>query len=271
VAVGGKAQHGRHACAPDDRVVQVLTAFAHDHNVILAKEPIERGIDKAEAELTAAPRVIAQLDGTGRVLTGDALFCQRTLCQQVLDKGGDDLLTVKGNQPTLFRALRRPVDPEARPLLACQEVTTHDLGHGRAETRHLRATADASALPDWPGVAQVFRIERTWQEKGQRKQQVRYGITSLPPEIGTASRLLDLKRKHGLIENRGHRAKDVTLGEDASLIPGGQGPSVLSVLRNLALSLLHRAGHHAITSRLRYHSQDPDAAVALLLRPPSRA
>lgn len=196
--------------------------------------------------------------------------CQRTLCQQVLDAGGDYLLTVKAHQPTLFRALRRLFDAGARPLWACQEAETHDIGHGRTEIRHLRATADPLALPDWPGVAPVFRLERTWQEKGKQKQHVRYGITSLPPEIGTASRLLELKRKHWLIENRGHRAKDVTFGEDASLIPVGQGPRVMSVVRSVALSLLHRAGHHAIASRLRYHSQHPDAAVALLLQPPPR-
>jgi len=93
------------------------------------------------------------------------------------------------------------------------------------EAYHTRV--DPLALPDWPGVAQIVRIERTWWEQGTRKQQVRYEITSLPPTIGTVPRLLQLKRRHWLIENRGHRARDVSLGEDASLI--------------------HRAGYHAIT------------------------
>jgi hypothetical protein len=75
-----------------------------------------------------------------------------------------------------------------------------------------------------------------------------------------------------LIENRGHRAKDVSLGDDASLIHVGQGPNVFSLLRDAALSLLHRAGYHAIASRLRYHAQYPEEAVALLLHPsPTRA
>jgi predicted transposase YbfD/YdcC len=272
VALDGKAQHGRLACDADDRVVHLLSAFCQEQSVVLAEEPIEQGADKVEAELTVAPRVIGQMDWHGRVLTGDALYCQRHLCQQVLDRGGDYLLTVKANQPTLYRLLLRTFDPQARPLLHCQEVRTIDKGHGRIEIRHLRATADPLALPDWPGIAQLICIERTWWEQGTRKQQVRYAITSLPPAIGTARRLLALKRKHWLIENRGHRAKDVTLGEDASLIHLGQGPNVFSVLRNAALSLLHRAGYHAITSRLRYHSQHPEEAVALLLHPlPARA
>ncbi len=267
IAVDGKAQHGRRQFESTPSVVQVVTAFCAEQSVVLAEEPIEQGGDKAEAELSVAPRVIEQLDWQGRVLTGDALYCQRELCQQVLDQGGDYLLAVKANQPTLSALLRRTFDPAARPLLHCQEIRTIEKGHGRLEIRHLRATADPLALPDWPGVAQLLWIERTWWEQGQRKQQVRYAITSLPPLIGTARRLLQLKRKHWLIENRGHRAKDVSLGEDASLIHLGQGPPVCSVLRNLALSLLHRAGHHAIASRLRYHSQHPEEAVALLLDP----
>jgi DDE_Tnp_1-associated/Transposase DDE domain len=269
VALDGKAQRGRRTFPGGAGVVQLLTAFCHEHSVILTEEPIEQGQDKTEAELTAAPRVIAQLDWQGRVLTGDALYCQRALCQQVLERGGDYLLTVRANQPTLYRHLLRTFDPQARPLLQGQEIRTIDKGHGRVEVRHLRATADPLALPDWPGVAQLLWIERVWWENGTRHQQVRYALTSLPRELGTARRLLELKRRHWLTENRGHRARDLTLGEDASQIRVGQGPSVLGVLRGAVLSVLHRAGYHAITSRLRYHSQHPEDAVALLLHPPS--
>src|SRR5438132_35272 len=59
----------------------------------------------------------------------------------------------------------------------------------------------------WPGHAQVFQLTRVWKEHGQRHEQVRYGVTSLPPEIGTAERLLALKRGHWCIENRAHRTK----------------------------------------------------------------
>jgi predicted transposase YbfD/YdcC len=268
VALDGKAQRGRRSYPGGAGVVHVLTAFCHEQSVVLVEEPVEQAQDKVEAELTMAPRVIAQLDWQGRVLTGDALSCQRELCQQVLDRGGDYLLTVRGNQPSLSRHLLRTFDPQARLLLHCQEARTVDKGQGRIEVRHLRGTADPLALPDWPGVAQLLWIERTWWETGRRHRQVRYALTSLPRSIGTAQRLLELIRRHWLIENRGHRARDVTFGEDASLIHAGQGPSLVGVLRGAALSLLHRAGYHAVTSRLRYHSQHPEEAVALLLHPP---
>jgi predicted transposase YbfD/YdcC len=267
IAIDGKAQRGRRQFEGVPAAVHALTAFCHEQGVILAEEPIEAGTTKREAELTVAPRVLADLDWQNRVLTGDALYCQRSLCQQILDRGGDYLLSVKANQPTLYHLLWRTFAPHARPLLDRREGRTVNKGHGRLEIRHLAATADSLALPDWPGVAQLFRIERTWWEKGERKQQVRYGMTSLPPAMGTPARLLQLRRQHWLIENRNHRAKDVNLGEDASLIHTGQGPAVCSVLRTAALNLLRRSGHHRIAATLRLHSQQPERAVALLLDP----
>jgi len=54
-----------------------------------------------QAELTMVPALLRQLDWQGRVLTGDALYCQRKLCAQVVEAGGDYLVLVHDNQPTL--------------------------------------------------------------------------------------------------------------------------------------------------------------------------
>jgi hypothetical protein len=101
-------------------------------------------------------------------------------------------------------------------------------GHGRErEVRHLIASADLEDYLDWPEMAQAFQVERTWREHGASKRQVRYGITSLPPAVGSPHRLLTLKRRHWLIENQVYRGKDVNLGEDASLLHAGSGPTSL--------------------------------------------
>jgi predicted transposase YbfD/YdcC len=136
----------------------------------------------------------------------------------------------------------------------------------------LVASTDVTAYLDWPGLAQVFRLERTWRERGTAKRVVHYVITSLSPETGSPERLLALKRGHWSVENRLHYIKDVVLGKDASLIHRGQGPTVMALLREAALNLLRRQDVRQISARLRYHSQYPAAAVALLLDPPpSRA
>ena len=281
VAIDGKAHRGRIPFDSAAGTVHALSAFLHDSGIVLAQEPIgevapaapaaETAVpqDKAEAERSVAPTLIARLDWRGRVFTGDALYTQRSICEQVVAAGGDYLLIVKENQPRLCSDLQLLFDApaeQALPLLDRRETRTVETGHGRHEdTRHLVASTDLAGYSDWPHLAQAFRLERTWEEKGRTRRQVRYGITSLPPDVAGPDRLLALKRGHWQIENRDHYVQDVTLGEDRSPIHRDQGPWVLATLRDLALSLLHRAGHHAIASRLRYHSTHPEAAAALVL------
>lgn len=270
VAIDGKAQRGRLAFDPQDGPVHALSAFLHEQGIVLAQEPIETNgqVEKAEAELTVAPQLIKRIDWQGRVMTGDALFCQRNVCQQVTDARGDYLFIVKENQPTLLDDIRTLFDPPITcpPLDDQRETQTVDNGHGRHhDTRRLIASTDLVGYSNWPCLAQVFRYERTWEEHGKSKQEVQYGITSLPPDIADAGRLLALKRGHWQIENGLHYVKDVTLGEDRSLVHLGNGPSVLSMLRDASISLLRRAGLRTIAQHLRLHSCYPEQAVALLL------
>src|SRR5438477_13076750 len=143
----------------------------------------KRGVrrDQGEGELTAARRLLPRLPLAGCLLTGDALYCLHELCAQVLAAGGDYLVTVKANQPTLYAAIALLfTEPPPDEVFA---TTAHYDQHGdRVEVRQLTAATSLNAyLAElaWPGVQQVFRVVRTVRRKGQRTQQVRYGITSL--------------------------------------------------------------------------------------------
>lgn len=272
VGVEGKAQRGRLQYETSGCPVHALTAFCHEHGVVLVHEPIEHGADQAAGELTVTPALIARIDWRGRVFTGDAPFCQRRLCQQVVAAGGGYVLLVKENQPALYRDIQLLFDPPpgaaSPPLVDRRGARTREQGHGRQdEGRHLVASTDLNDYLDWPGLGQVFRLERTWRERGKPKRALHYGITSLPPADGPPAHLLTLKRGHWRIENLLHRRKDVTLGEDQSLLHRGQGPTVMAQLREAALGLLHRLGVRHVTARLRDHSQHPEAAGALLVGP----
>jgi predicted transposase YbfD/YdcC len=275
IAIDGKAQRGRRRFAAGGGVVHALSAFCHDVGLVLAHEPITTNADKTEAELTVAPTLLTRLDWHGRVLTGDALFCQTALCEQVIAAGGDYLFVVKANQGTLYRDIQLLFDPPgtAACLTDGRVTRTIECGHGRSlERRELIASTDLTDYLDWPGARQVFRLERTWREHGQPKRALHYGITSLAPDHADAAQLLALRRGHWTIENRLHRHKDVALDEDASLIHVGQGPTVMALLRDAALNLLHAADIRRIAPRLRAYSQHPEQAVALVLGPlPARA
>lgn len=104
---------------------------------------------------------------------------------------------------------------------------------------------------DWPGVAQVCRIERWRRLKDKEEHEVAYAITSVPRSQADAARLLEWNRGHWRIENRSHYVRDVTLGEDASQIGAGHAPQVLASLRNAVVAFLRSQGAANIAEALR--------------------
>jgi predicted transposase YbfD/YdcC len=228
--------------------------------------------EKAASELALAPFLLEPLDWKNKVLTGDALYCQRALCRFVRKASGDYLFLVKGNQPLLLEEIRvlfaLPEEPkhagEGMLFLPEEHFITYSTGHGRWEMRTIRVSSELKGHSDWPGLEQVFQIRRRWKEKGQWHESLRYGVTSLPATIATPERLLQLKRGHWTIENGLHYVKDVTMGEDKSLVHADQGPKILSALRNTVIGLLRHAGFHTIASSMRYNSSHPEAALAVL-------
>jgi predicted transposase YbfD/YdcC len=167
--------------------------MAHDLGVVLA----QIGVDHAEhqAELTVIPALLEQLDWEGRVLTGDALYCQRSVCAQAVEAGGDYDLLVDSNQPTLKADIEQvfaPLPPVApghgQVVIEERRARTVEKGHGRLEVREIRVTSELAGYLDWPYAEQVFELKRTWTRKGVTKEEVKYGVTSLPKEVASATR-----------------------------------------------------------------------------------
>ncbi len=273
IAIDGKAHRGRLAGqSPVACPIHMLSAVCHTTGAVLAQMPVQPAGDKPAAELATAPALVAALDWRGRVFTGDALYCQRDLCAQIVGAGGDYLMVVKVNQPALHRDLAtlfaHRADPALRaatlPAWDMRDATQADRGHGRDEQRTLVASTELNAYLDWPHLAQVLTVERVWREGGVTKQGVRYAVTSLPPAIADARRLLALVRGHWQIENGVHYVKDETLGEDRSQVRTGQGPNVLAILRDTALTLLRQSGCRTVAARLRHHCRYPTDLFTLL-------
>lgn len=104
---------------------------------------------------------------------------------------------------------------------------------------------------DWPGAAQVCRVEREVKVGGEETYEVSYAITSAPRRHAGAATLLGWHRGHWGIENRAHFVRDVTMGEDANRTRTGSGPQVLAALRNAAISHLRMTGSSNIAASLR--------------------
>lgn len=203
----------------------------------------------------------------GRLVTGDALYCQDTLCRQILAAKGDYLLIVKANQPELYWAVAT-VFAEPPPGERFPTAVQWDQHGDRVERRQVWVSDALHGYLDWPGVRRVLRLERRCLRRGSWTRQVRYAITSLGPAADAAA-LLASARGHWAIENRLHWVRDVTFGEDACRVRTGAAPQVLAGLRNAAIALLRGAGWTNIAAALRHCAWQPGAALALLgLNPP---
>jgi hypothetical protein len=75
----------------------LVSAYAHEPQAVLA----QLRVDAKTNEHKAALELLGILPVQGRILLGDAMFCQRDLCEKIIAEGGDYLFTVKGNQQGL--------------------------------------------------------------------------------------------------------------------------------------------------------------------------
>ena len=95
------------------KAVHLLSLVAHRSGLTVAQAEVPAGGTDKTNEHKAALRLLSGLVLEGRLITGDAIFCQRDLSRQVLDGGGHYLWVVKDNQPTLLADIRAALDPAA--------------------------------------------------------------------------------------------------------------------------------------------------------------
>jgi hypothetical protein len=131
-----------------------LAAVETQSTLTQAQEQEAQAEKKERSELAVASRLIQHRDWKGKVLTGDALYCQRCLCSALRQAGGDYLFLVKGNQPQLLEDLRvlfAPLAPAKRAgegvlRLPEQHAQTMEKAHGRLDLRSLRVSSERKRL-----------------------------------------------------------------------------------------------------------------------------
>jgi predicted transposase YbfD/YdcC len=265
LVVDGKTLRGTIA-ARHTRGVHLVAAYLPSIGIVLAQVTV----DRKENEIVVLPQLLAHLEMTGVVVVGDAMQTQRKLSIQVVEAGGDYLWFVKDNQPTLLADLELLFE---RPRLAkgWSDPTTDftstqrvEAGHGRLEERQITVSRMLCEYVDWPYLDQVFRLERTVTDQGKRTREIRYGITSLPPEVADAERLLHIARAEWGIENGLHYRRDVTLQEDACQLRRGQGPQVLAALNNATIGIVLQHGEPNLAAAQRAFDYAFDRMLARL-------
>jgi len=100
-----------HTLTAHERNVQLLAFLDQQTGGVLGQQAVAPTTNEAKA----AVEFLKSLLLTGRLITGDAIYCQRELCQQIVDSGGDYLFVVKDNQPGLKDAVAADFQPAFSP------------------------------------------------------------------------------------------------------------------------------------------------------------
>lgn len=237
IAIDGKTVRGA-ASRKADVPLHLVSAFDTGEGLVLCQQ---RANGKG-GEIAAVRELLDALQVKGAILTMDALHCQMETLKQISKRGGDFVVQVKSNQPTLQAAIREAFQPhwETHGEQLAQHMTS-DKGHGRSETRttfQMAANLPAELARDWPGVTSLIAVERDRTIAGKGTVDTHYYVSSLPVNAELAARAV---RQHWHIENQQHWVLDVTYREDLSRIGDREAAEVFALFRRIALNM---AQHH---------------------------
>lgn len=242
IALDGKTIRHSFDTATDQSALHIVSAWASGTGVALGQVRV----DEKSNEITAIPKLLELLEIKGCIVTIDAMGCQKEIARKVIERGGDYVLGLKGNQTKLHEDVKWFFEEIERGGFGdlehrCYESVEKD--HGRIETRRCWMV-EADAIEwlgeqghEWAGLKSLAAIESQRRTGGKVTSEIRYFISSLS---GSAEQLALAARGHWGIENSLHWVLDVTMNEDRSRIRKDHAPENLSILRKIAINSIKR-------------------------------
>lgn len=254
IAVDGKTSRGSADAVSGLMGVHTVSAWWNEAGLVLA----QADTDRKSNEMKAMGKLLRTLDLQGATVTIDAMGTHREIAETIHERGGEYILPVKDNQPTLRRDIaasfadalderRRPLDqPEPPPIETFEEV---DKSHGRLEERTVHVCRDLSWLTtadSWAGLSFMAMVvrRRTDLTSGATSTECIYyiGSSATDPAERIASRI----RGHWSVENSLHWTLDVAFHEDRARHRAGNCARNMAILRHMALNLLKSEPTHRL-------------------------
>lgn len=240
VAIDGKALRRSHDRKNDLGALFLVSAWSVQNGISLGQLATE----EKSNEITAIPDLIDNIDVKGAIVTIDAAGCQKNIAAKIIDGGGDFVLSLKGNQGNLHKAVQDWIIAQMENDFADVTVRKYETtvkGHGRIDKLiyyQFRAPANLPGRSLWKGLRTIGVAIRISQQGGKETAEVRYFLSSLPLGV---KRFAYAIRSHWGIENTLHWCLDVTFREDESRVRDRLAADNLAWLKRFAITLLKQS------------------------------
>ena len=242
IHIDGKTLRGSRRKTKDGLcpALHLVSAWAGANHLTLGQVAVEGKSN----EITAIPKLLDLLDLKGCIVSIDAIGCQKDIAKKIVEQGGDYILQVKENQPTLLEDIKACFDKAGEAEFegvrwdGCD--TFESKGHGREEERIYTVIYDPQGLStkeEWQDLEAIMQVYRRRRVAGKESEEWHYYISS---SDAVAKVLAEAVRGHWSIENNLHWVLDVVFKEDACRTQDENAASNLALLRKIALSLLKR-------------------------------
>lgn len=217
----------------------LVSAWSVENNFCLGQV---RVADKSN-EITAIPVLLELLNIKGSTITMDAMGCQYKIGDQIVDKGADYVLGLKGNQGEFFDDVKLYLDSQLTSGFKEQTHSVHRSitgDHGRIETREVWLVAGVDWLiarhPRWKSLKSIALICSKREVNGVESYEQRYYISSHKDK--DAEFMAHAIRSHWHVENKLHWQLDVSFNEDQNRLRSGYAAQNISLINKVALNLL---------------------------------
>ena len=240
IAIDGKTLCNSIADDEGATAIHMVSAFAAETRLVLAQQKVAAKSN----EITAIPLLLDWLDLPGKIVTLDAMGCQKTIAKKIREKGADYVLALKGNQGSLNDEVRLFLETEidkAASAAITDRDDVADKGHGRIERRVCVVSPRVEWLTqasEWADLKTLAMIEETREAGGKTSVERRFFISSLPAD---AKQIAAAVRAHWSIENNLHWTLDVTFHEDQSRVRKDHAGENMAIVRHIAFIMLSNA------------------------------
>jgi hypothetical protein len=141
------------ALALDGKMIRdhigLLTLAQHEDGAPQAVAVYDQKEGTERCEQSAATKLLEELPALdGKIITGDPLHCQRQHARTIVEKGGDYLFQIKGNQPNLLKQAQGLDALKDTPFLPSPSPATGESKPGTCTPLPSNPSRASSPLPE---------------------------------------------------------------------------------------------------------------------------